>query len=42
MEDCLMMHNLAAPGDKILIMGGLPLKQTGSTNLLKIHTIGHP
>ncbi|MGF1523295.1 MAG: pyruvate kinase [Leptolyngbyaceae cyanobacterium] len=40
-EHCLVAHNLAAPGDKVLIMGGLPLKQTGSTNLLKIHTIGH-
>lgn len=39
-EDCLCEKKLAAPGDKVLIMAGLPMKIAGSTNLLKIQTIG--
>lgn len=38
-EQCLVSADLAAPGDKVLIVGGLPMKQAGSTNFLKIHTI---
>jgi pyruvate kinase len=38
-EQCLVNADLAAPGDKVLIVGGLPMKQAGSTNFLKIHTV---
>lgn len=39
MEVDLIRHNFATPGDKILIMGGIPFGVAGSTNFLKIHTI---
>ncbi len=39
-ETCLLEKNFVAPGDRILILGGLPIKVSGSTNFLKIHTIG--
>lgn len=39
MEADLIRRNFAAPGDKVLIMGGIPFGETGSTNFLKIHTI---
>ncbi|WAL61665.1 pyruvate kinase [Thermocoleostomius sinensis] len=39
-ERCLLERYLAAPGDRILIMGGIPMKTAGGTNFLKIHTIG--
>jgi len=35
----LIQRNYAAPGDKILVMGGIPFGVAGSTNFLKIHTI---
>ncbi|MGB8699785.1 MAG: pyruvate kinase [Thermosynechococcaceae cyanobacterium] len=38
-EDDLMARHFAAPGDKVLIMGGIPFGKAGSTNFLKIHTI---
>lgn len=38
-ESDLIRRNFAAPGDKILVMGGIPFGKAGSTNLLKIHTI---
>lgn len=38
-EADLVQRNLAASGDKVLVMGGIPFGKTGSTNLLKIHTI---
>jgi pyruvate kinase len=38
-EADLIRRNFAAPGDKVLIMGGIPFGQPGSTNFLKIHTI---
>ncbi|MEL6778851.1 MAG: pyruvate kinase, partial [Cyanobacteria bacterium J06597_16] len=40
METCLIEKNFALPGDKVLLLGGLPIKVAGSTNFLKIHTIG--
>jgi pyruvate kinase len=40
MEADLSQRNFAAPGDKVLIMGGIPFGLAGSTNFLKIHTIG--
>lgn len=38
-ETDLIQRNFAAPGDKILVMGGIPFGIAGSTNFLKIHTI---
>jgi len=38
-EADLIQRQFAAPGDKVLIMGGIPFGQAGSTNFLKIHTI---
>lgn len=38
-ETDLIQRNFAAPGDKVLIMGGIPFGVAGSTNFLKIHTI---
>jgi pyruvate kinase len=38
-ECCLLERRFAAPGDKVLLMGGLPLRQAGSTNFLKLHTV---
>lgn len=38
-EADLIQRKFAAPGDKVLIMGGLPFGKAGSTNFLKIHTI---
>lgn len=35
----LVQRHLAAPGDRVLIMGGIPAQQAGGTNFLKIHTI---
>ena len=40
METCLMEKRFAAPGDKVLLLGGLPMHVPHSTNFLKIHTIG--
>lgn len=39
-DHCLMERNLAARGDKVLIVGGIPMHQSRSTNFLKIHTLG--
>lgn len=39
MENCLIKKKFAEPGDKVLLLGGLPFKVPGSTNFLKIHTI---
>ena len=38
-ETILVERNLAAPGDRILIVGGIPTQKSGGTNFLKIHTI---
>ena len=38
-EADLIQRNFVAPGDKVLVMGGLPMGKAGSTNFLKIHTI---
>lgn len=39
MEADLIQRNFVAPGDKVLVMGGIPFGQPGGTNFLKIHTI---
>lgn len=38
-EADLLARRFVAPGDKILVMGGIPFATAGSTNFLKIHTI---
>lgn len=38
-EADLIRRNFAAPGDKVLVMGGIPFGKAGGTNFLKIHTI---
>ena len=39
MEADLLHRNFVAPGDKVVVMGGIPLSGTDSPNFLKIHTI---
>jgi pyruvate kinase len=39
-ENSLLERNIAASGDQILIIGGIPTKSARGTNFLKIHTIG--
>ncbi|MBF2072602.1 MAG: pyruvate kinase [Synechococcales cyanobacterium C42_A2020_086] len=38
-ETQLRKRNWVAPGDRILVMGGIPMQTPGGTNFLKIHTI---
>jgi pyruvate kinase len=38
-EADLVARKFAAPGDKVLILGGIPFGTAGGTNFLKIHTI---
>jgi pyruvate kinase len=38
-EAQLLEYQLTLPGDRILIMGGIPMRTAGGTNFLKIHTI---
>lgn len=40
MDKELLKRNLVSPGDNILIIGGIPLKQAKTTTFLDIHTIG--
>ena len=37
-EDCLKERQLVTSGDRVLIMGGIPMHQAGGTNFLKLHT----
>jgi pyruvate kinase len=39
MATYLVERNFATPGDKVLIMGGIPTHKSRGTNFLKIHTI---
>ncbi|MEM1311297.1 MAG: pyruvate kinase alpha/beta domain-containing protein, partial [Cyanobacteria bacterium P01_H01_bin.153] len=39
-ETSLVRRDLAAPGDRVLVMGGIPSNQPQGTNFLKIQTIG--
>ena len=41
-ERALIERRHAAPGDRILIVAGLPMSRPGGTNLLKIHTLAPP
>jgi len=40
MESMLMERNFAAPGDQVLLLGGLPLRKARSTSFVDIHTVG--
>ncbi len=40
METCLIQRNFVAPGDQVLIMGGLPLRKARTTSFLDVHIIG--
>ena len=35
----LLARNLAQPGDKVLVLGGIPTGIPQGTNFLKIHTV---
>ncbi|MEA5597348.1 pyruvate kinase [Rivularia sp. UHCC 0363] len=37
-ERCLKERQLVTTGDQVLIMGGIPMRQAGGTNFLKLHT----
>lgn len=39
LEALLKQRNLVTVGDRVLIMGGIPMKTAGGTNFLKIHKI---
>ncbi len=41
MEVCLLEKNFVSAGDKVMILGGLPLRKASTTNFLNVHTIGH-
>jgi pyruvate kinase len=36
----LLRRNYVVPGDKVLVIGGVPFGKTGTTNFLQIHQIG--
>ncbi|MEM9136944.1 MAG: pyruvate kinase, partial [Cyanobacteria bacterium P01_F01_bin.42] len=38
-EDYLLKRQMAEPGDRIVIIGGIPTQHAGGTNVLKIHRI---
>ncbi|MCS7031109.1 MAG: pyruvate kinase [Gloeomargarita sp. SKYG116] len=40
MERDLLQRQYVIPGDKVLVMAGIPFGQAQTTNFLKIHTIG--
>lgn len=40
LEADLLRRNYVVPGDKVLVIGGVPFGKTGTTNFLQIHTIG--
>ncbi|TVU51838.1 MAG: pyruvate kinase [Arthrospira sp. PLM2.Bin9] len=39
-QSYLLVRQMASPGDKILIIGGIPSGKAKGTNFIKIHTIG--
>ncbi|MCX6306423.1 MAG: pyruvate kinase [Bacteroidetes bacterium] len=38
-EKNLLARNLVTPGDKILLLGGIPAHEAGGTNFINVHTI---
>ncbi len=40
METALLEHKFASPGEKIVFVAGQPVGLRGSTNMLKLHSIG--
>lgn len=41
-DDLLLSHNLAKPGDTVVVAGGMPLAMRTRTNMLKLHSVGDP
>ncbi len=39
METDLSQRQFAAPGDKVLVLGGVPMGHVGGTNFIKLHTL---
>lgn len=39
--DCAMKTNLLKIGDLVVITGGAPLGMSGTTNIMKVHLVGH-
>jgi pyruvate kinase len=39
-EAALVEDRIAAPGDTIVLVAGVPLREKGNTNVLKLHRIG--
>lgn len=40
--DCARKEGLVVPGDTVVITAGLPIGQSGSTNLIKVQVVGEP
>lgn len=40
--ECARKEGLVRPGDTVVITAGLPIGQSGSTNLIKAHVVGEP
>jgi pyruvate kinase len=38
----LVRSQLAAEGDTVVVLGGMPVAAKGATNTLKVHRVGHP
>lgn len=36
----LQSRELAAPGDRVVVVSGAPVGRAGTTNLVQVHTIG--
>jgi len=39
-DDVLLRHDFVQPGDEVLVTGSLPVEVAGTTNFLKLHTVG--
>jgi pyruvate kinase len=37
--DCARRLDIVSKGDKVVITAGVPLRQSGTTNLLKVQTV---
>jgi pyruvate kinase len=37
--DCARQIDMIDPGDTVIIIAGIPLGQTGSTNVIKVETV---
>ena len=39
--ECAAKTNLLKTGDLVVITGGVPLGMSGTTNIMKVHLVGH-